>query len=256
MVERGLGGFTGHHPAEDRETRWLTPKPIVEALGEFDLDPCGAPGHELASTTYLLENGDDGLRDPWFGRVWLNPPYGREAEPFLRRMVEHGTGTALIFARVETQMFFDHIWDKATAILFLRKRLTFLDGSGAKGKANAGAPSCLVAYGDADAQALLESQIPGRFVRLATTIDTETYQPVSADAAAIARQVEQLPRPKHLISMEEAVQHVLRFAEIDVSPTELTVIASMWKKMPKGRTLEESVAAVLRVASEVVAARG
>ena len=49
----------------ERNDRWLTPKYIVEALGPFDLDPCGAPGHVLAKNTYLLENGDDGLRDPW-----------------------------------------------------------------------------------------------------------------------------------------------------------------------------------------------
>lgn len=48
-----------------RNDRWLTPPDIVEALGPFDLDPCGAPGHVLAGHTYLLENGDDGLRDPW-----------------------------------------------------------------------------------------------------------------------------------------------------------------------------------------------
>lgn len=52
-------------PPSERNDRYLTPKHIVEALGPFDLDPCGAPGHVLAKHTYLLENGDDGLRDPW-----------------------------------------------------------------------------------------------------------------------------------------------------------------------------------------------
>ena len=37
----------GQGPAE-RNDRYLTPKHIVEALGEFDLDPCGAPDHILA----------------------------------------------------------------------------------------------------------------------------------------------------------------------------------------------------------------
>lgn len=170
MVQRGEGGFTGHHQAENRETRWLTPPYIVEALGEFDLDPCGAPGHVLAKQTYLLENGDDGLRDPWFGRVWCNPPYGREAVPFMERMVEHGHGTALIFARVETKMFHDLIWNKATGILFLKGRLTFLDSDGNAGRANAGAPSCLVAYGAEDTRALAYSGLSGRLVLLDKTL--------------------------------------------------------------------------------------
>lgn len=170
MVQRGDGGFTGHHQVENRETRWLTPKYIPEALGEFDLDPCGAPGWELAKTTYLLENGDDGLRDPWFGLVWVNPPYGREAEPFMQRMGDHGHGTALIFAHVETKMFHDLIWDRATSILFLKGRLNFLDADGIKGRANAGAPSCLVAYGAEDTRALAYSGLPGRLVLLDKTL--------------------------------------------------------------------------------------
>jgi len=158
--------FTDHHPAAGRETRWLTPPHIVEALGEFDLDPCGAPGHILARRTYLLEVGDDGLRDPWEGRVWLNPPYGREAEPFLRRLAEHDEGTALVFARTETRVFHELVWEKATAILFLKGRLSFLDASGTVASANAGAPSCLIAYGEDDATALKESGLPGHLVTL------------------------------------------------------------------------------------------
>lgn len=156
----GLGGN------EARQTRWLTPKPLVEALGEFDLDPAGAPGWELASHTYLLENGDDGLTLPWHGRVWLNPPYGREMNPFMRRMAEHGHGTALIFAATETEIFFETVWDAATAILFLRRRVKFVRGDGEQAKANAGKPSCLVAYGQDDMLALERSGIPGKLVLL------------------------------------------------------------------------------------------
>jgi hypothetical protein len=161
-----LGGENQNAGSQQRETRWLTPKYIVEALGEFDLDPAGAPGHELAKRTYLLENGDDGLRDPWEGRVWLNPPYGPAAAPFQRRMVEHNHGTMLLFARTETKIFFETVWEKASAVLFLKGRLSFLDSSGTVAKANAGAPSCLVAYGNEDAVRLAASELAGHFVSL------------------------------------------------------------------------------------------
>lgn len=161
-----LGGENQDSGSQQREVRWLTPKPIVEALGSFDLDPCGAPGHSLADTTYLLEDGRDGLVDPWFGRVWLNPPYGKMALPFLRKLADHGDGTALIFARTETAMFFETVWERATAILFLRGRVTFLDSQGVAAKANSGAPSCLVAYGERNARALTDSGIDGMFLRL------------------------------------------------------------------------------------------
>lgn len=163
MNETKLKGWLdGKGGNEQRQTRWLTPKPLVKALGKFDLDPCGAPGHELARRTYLLERGEDGLRDPWSGRVWLNPPYGREAEPFLRRLVEHGRGTALIFARTETESFHRNVWNAATAILFLRGRVTFLNAEGIPARANSGAPSCLVAYGERDTHRLYAAVARGK----------------------------------------------------------------------------------------------
>lgn len=166
MTNAWLGGENGNIGGGERQVRWLTPRYIVEALGHFDLDPCGAPGHLLAARTYLLENGQDGLHLPWTGRIWLNPPYGKHAEPFLQRLSEHGTGTALIFARTETRSFHRHVWDKATSILFLAGRLSFLNAEGIQATQNAGAPSCLVAYGHQDAAALQSCTPPGKYVRL------------------------------------------------------------------------------------------
>lgn len=162
-----LGGEDQAAGSRQRETRWLTPKYIVNALGTFDLDPCGAPDHELAKRTYLLERDEDGLALPWTGRVYLNPPYGPAQAPFMRKMVKHGHGTALTFARTETALFHETVWDAATAVLFLKGRLTFLTGDGEKAKANAGAPSCLVAYGEDDARRLRNSGLEGKFMNLA-----------------------------------------------------------------------------------------
>lgn len=155
-------------PATTKATeRWLTPLSIIDPLGRFDLDPCGAPGHDTADRVYLLENGDDGLRDPWEGRVWLNPPYGSEAVKWLRRLADHdGGGIALIFARTDTAAFHEVVWGRASAILFMRGRLTFMRPDGTAPKANAGAPSCLVAYGDNEVSVLSASGIPGHLVDL------------------------------------------------------------------------------------------
>lgn len=165
-----LGGESQDRGSQQREVRWLTPKQYVKPLGDFDLDPCGAPGHSLARKTYLLEDGDDGLQDDWFGRVWLNPPYGKLTEPFLNRLAEHGNGIALVFARTETGMFFREVWPKADALLFLKGRISFLTADGVKAKANAGAPSVLIAYGSENAETLRRvsesGYIPGAFVML------------------------------------------------------------------------------------------
>lgn len=159
-----LGGENRNMGGRQRETRWLTPPSIVTPLGDFDLDPCGAPGHELADTTYQIDNGEDGLNLPWFGRVWLNPPYGRAADLFLEKMVEHGKGTALLFARTETKSFQERVWGNATGALFLRGRITFLTSDGVPAKNSSGAPSVLIAYGKEDADQLKDSRIAGKYI--------------------------------------------------------------------------------------------
>lgn len=148
-----------------KTNRWLTPTWIVEALGDFDLDPCGAPNHSLAKRTYQLDDGENGLELEWYGRVWLNPPYGLEAPPFLERMAKHKNGIAFIFARTETKAFFDYVWNSATAVLFLKGRVKFLNADYlVTGSANA--PSVLIAYSEADALALKNSGIPGKYIHL------------------------------------------------------------------------------------------
>ena len=63
---------------------WYTPAPILEAarevMGVIELDPASntfANQTVQAKQFYTIE--DDGLTKPWYGRVWLNPPYGRTA---------------------------------------------------------------------------------------------------------------------------------------------------------------------------------
>lgn len=163
----------GHQSAAMKSDVWLTPPEIVRALGAFDLDPCSPADRpwDTARQHYSIEN--DGLRQQWAGRVWLNPPYSREAVKWLRRMAEHAHGTALIFARTETSWFFETVWRAATAILFIEGRLHFHRPDGSRAKANAGAPSCLVAYGMDDAETLRNSGIAGHF----TTIQSAHLPP-------------------------------------------------------------------------------
>lgn len=161
-------GMGSHQSPAAITDEWLTPPEILAALGAFDLDPC-AP-HEsrrpwaMAAKHYDQEQ--DGLSQPWHGRVWLNPPYGRETGKWLRRLAEHGDGIALIFARTETDMFFQHVWDRADAVLFLRGRLHFHYVDGRRAPNNGGAPSCLVAYGDRNVGSLAASGLAGQLVQL------------------------------------------------------------------------------------------
>lgn len=151
-----------HHSARAETTTWLTPPHILDALGPFDLDPCAAPGWPTAERRIVLP--DDGLAAEWSGRVWLNPPYGSEAWRWLNKLAAHGNGIALIFARTETAGFVEQVWQKASGILFLHGRLHFHYPDGTRAPANSGAPSCLVAYGQANSEMLAACPLAGSFV--------------------------------------------------------------------------------------------
>jgi hypothetical protein len=144
---------------------WLTPRHILDALGQFDLDPCAAPDPDLWPTaTRHITLPTNGLTEPWHGRVWLNPPYGAGVWYWVNRLRQHGTGTTLIFARTETSGFVEHVWKAADAVLFLHGRQHFHHADGTRAAMNAGAPSCLIAYGEQDADALARSDLDGTFV--------------------------------------------------------------------------------------------
>lgn len=102
---------------------WYTPSEHVEAarrvLGGIDLDPasCAAANEVVrADTFYGID--DDGLTQPWHGRVYMNPPYGNAVGLFVSKLVESyndGSVTGAILltaARLETRWFaplFDHL---------------------------------------------------------------------------------------------------------------------------------------------------
>lgn len=151
----------------DNNDEWLTPPDLVKSLGDFDLDPC-SPEKDVrpwstAKTHY--SKSDDGLSQPWFGRVWCNPPYGRETFVWLEKLADHGNGIGLVFARTETQGFHSQVWGKADAVFFFKGRLKFYRVTGEKG-GPANAPSCLVAYGKENVEVLKRLGIPGRLVVL------------------------------------------------------------------------------------------
>jgi len=157
----------GHHSHKMGTDEWLTPPEILEALGPFDLDPCAPVVRPWPTAAMHYTIQDNGLLRAWEGRVWCNPPYGTEVGRWLNRLSDHGNGMALIFARTETEAFYEHVWKKADAILFIRGRITFYRVDGTKAKANGGAPSCLIAYGSDNASRLEYSGIRGQFIVIA-----------------------------------------------------------------------------------------
>lgn len=129
-----------------KTTTWLTPPWLLEQLGGFDLDPC-CPAHMPWRTAEeMIQQPRDGLSEQWHGRVWLNPPYGKEIEAWMKRMAEHRDGVSLIFARTDTRWFQQYVFEAAETLVFLNRRVRFCLPDGTRGGSPA-APSVLAFYG-------------------------------------------------------------------------------------------------------------
>jgi hypothetical protein len=139
-------------PQEGRTSDdYWTPKWIFDALGvEFDLDvacPPEGPPHTPAKAWYTQET--DGLASPWYGNVWMNPPFSKLAL-WVYRFIEHGNGMCLV--PVGKSKHFDQLWNEAPAVMMLPPNLKFDQGP-------IFMPTCIFAYGEINVNALHVSKI-------------------------------------------------------------------------------------------------
>lgn len=110
---------------------WATPPTLVRELevefGSFDLDPCCHRETAKAPAFYTPE--DDGLSKPWFGRVFMNPPYSDPGRWLQKAIDETTSGRAqlvvgLLPVCTDTAWFHQLVKDRAE-VRFLRGRVRF-----------------------------------------------------------------------------------------------------------------------------------
>jgi site-specific DNA-methyltransferase (adenine-specific) len=125
---------------------WATPQLLFDELdhifGGFTLDPCATA--ENAKCTRFFTRADDGLSKPWTGKVFMNPPYGREIGKWVRKAWEESLNGTLVVcllpARVDTRWW--HEYARKGYVYFLQGRLRF--GSA---RNSAPFPSAIVTFG-------------------------------------------------------------------------------------------------------------
>lgn len=107
-----------------------TPQYIFNPLGcRFDLDPA-SPGKDVVlcvvPADHIYTKSDDGLTKPWWGFVWLNPPYGRDIlKKWTARFAEHGNGVILVKDQTSTR-WYRELSARADLILSLNKKIPFI----------------------------------------------------------------------------------------------------------------------------------
>lgn len=128
----GAGNSSVHHG-------WETPAELIAALESvferFDLDPCAASadakGARVKARVRLTVH-DDGSNVPWKGRVFVNPPYGRQLGTWVAKCAGEAAGGAVVVglvpARTDTRWWHMHVVGAAD-VFMLRGRLKFGDGA-------------------------------------------------------------------------------------------------------------------------------
>lgn len=117
---------------------WYTPAPFITVvqrlMGGIDLDPASnALANQTVQATRYYTIADDGLAQPWYGRVFLNPPYGVEdgesnQARWSRRLIQEYqagavTEAVLLVNAVPGNAWFAPLWDYP--ICFVGRRIRF-----------------------------------------------------------------------------------------------------------------------------------
>jgi phage N-6-adenine-methyltransferase len=109
---------------------WSTPQHVFDELDaefSFELDVCATA--ENAKCERYFTRADNGLSQAWRGVCWMNPPYGREIGPWVRKAYEstrwRATVVCLVPARPGSRW-----WQvcELGEVTFLPGRLYFNDG--------------------------------------------------------------------------------------------------------------------------------
>jgi hypothetical protein len=133
---------------------WYTPAPYLECarqvLGEFDTDPASSEiAQEQVRARSYFTREDDGLTQPWNGRVWCNPHC--DADKFVDKLLEElsaGRTTEAVFlvnAYCDTR-WFHRAAAACSAICFTLGRIRFEKPDGQAGQPPHG--SALIYFGD------------------------------------------------------------------------------------------------------------
>ena len=123
------------------DNEWYTPVEYIEAaravMGEINLDPasCSTANEVVRADTYY-DKAENGLEKPWYGNVWLNPPYAkRDIQDFAKKLVqerENITQAIILVNNCTETEWFKQMASVSDAVMFPRGRVRFWEPGGRK----------------------------------------------------------------------------------------------------------------------------
>jgi ParB family chromosome partitioning protein len=140
-LKQGQAALGPHVANNSGENEWYTPAEYVEPariiMGGIDCDPASSEiANRIIKAKKFYSAQDDGLKQKWGKRVWMNPPY---AQPLIAEFCEAVTAKyesgeieqacVLVNNATETA-WFQRMLERASAVCLVRGRIKYLDESG------------------------------------------------------------------------------------------------------------------------------
>ena len=146
--------MAAHELSVGRSDEWYTPPYVFKAMGcRFDLD-VASPETKLPWVPCEAHYYKNSLETPWFGFVWMNPPFGgrNKLAPWLHKFFDHGDGVALMPDRTSAP-WWQFYAPKASCGLQVSRKIKFIRPDGSVGK-HPGTGTTLLAVGQKGEEAL------------------------------------------------------------------------------------------------------
>jgi len=124
----------------DDSDEWYTPANILDAvrdvLGTIDLDPASCPeAQATVQATRYFTIEDDGLKQEWRGRVWLNGPFShplniRFVNKLIAEVASGRVSKAIMLVNILPSAWLQEAITICSAVCFSRDRLRFTHQTG------------------------------------------------------------------------------------------------------------------------------
>jgi len=131
-----------HVAQNSGENEWYTPSRFIDSarlvMDSIVLDPASsAIANQTVKATEFYTKEDDGLSKPWYGNVWMKPPYAQPlmnqfAAKLISELENINQAIVLVNNATETR-WFQSLLEKCTAVCFPSSRVKFLDPTGKEG---------------------------------------------------------------------------------------------------------------------------
>ena len=146
LVEVARESKVVHVSCNSGENEWYTPPEYIESarkvMGGIDCDPASSKiANKTVGADIFYDIEQDGLKQKWGKRVWMNPPYSQPAiadfsEAIASKYESGEVQEACVLCNNATETrWFHRMLSEASAVCFILGRIKFLDPAG-----NLGAP--------------------------------------------------------------------------------------------------------------------